>query len=252
MHFGLGICTAMSSEQPKEVKVEKPKKEKKEKKEAEPKPEQPAKKVTAAEEEELDPSKYFENRKTQLAQLTKEHGLNPWPHKFDVTMTVPEFHAKYAHLESGVKAEGDVVSLGGRVYSKRTSGAKLVFYDIKGDGKKLQIMADQRSATEYDFKVVNDALKRGDIIGVKGTPGRTKTGELSIFPSNLVLLSPCLQMMPSFKSGLKQQEVSYLMCCRDVVSCITYNCCVVAVVSCFKSIFTTCVTCVGEVSSALP
>lgn len=32
----------------------------------------------------------------------------------------------------------------GRIYSKRSSGSKLVFYDLKGDGSKIQIMADAR------------------------------------------------------------------------------------------------------------
>ena len=28
--------------------------------------------------------------------------------------------------------------------SKRASGAKLVFYDLHGDGMKIQVMADQK------------------------------------------------------------------------------------------------------------
>lgn len=171
--------------------------------------------VKKAEEEDIDPSKYFENRVAQLATLEKEKNYNPWPHKFDVTMTIPEFHAKFEYLKGQEKAEGVVVSVAGRVYSKRASGSKLVFYDIKGDTKKLQVMSDFRGATEYDFNEVNAIIKRGDIVGFKGCPGRTKTGELSIFPSQIVLLSPCLQMMPSFKYGLKQQEV-----CTCVVSCM--------------------------------
>lgn len=32
----------------------------------------------------------------------------------------------------------------GRIYSKRASGAKLLFYDLKAEGAKVQIMADAR------------------------------------------------------------------------------------------------------------
>lgn len=32
----------------------------------------------------------------------------------------------------------------GRIYSKRASGAKLLFYDLKAEGSKIQIMADAR------------------------------------------------------------------------------------------------------------
>ena len=30
------------------------------------------------------------------------------------------------------------------MYIKRSSGAKLLFYDVKGDGAKIQVMADLR------------------------------------------------------------------------------------------------------------
>ena len=32
----------------------------------------------------------------------------------------------------------------GRVHAKRESGTKLIFYDIRGEGTKLQVMADAR------------------------------------------------------------------------------------------------------------
>jgi lysyl-tRNA synthetase class 2 len=34
------------------------------------------------------------------------------------------------------------------------------------------------------------------VIGVTGFPGKSKRGELSVFPTNLVLLSPCMHMLP--------------------------------------------------------
>ena len=40
------------------------------------------------------------------------------------------------------------------------------------------------------------SVKRGDIIGVEGLPGKSKKGELSIFPRKLCVLSPCLHMLP--------------------------------------------------------
>jgi lysyl-tRNA synthetase class 2 len=40
-------------------------------------------------------------------------------------------------------------------------------------------------------------IKRGDIIGVVGNPGRSKTGELSIRPKTIESLSYCLHQLPS-------------------------------------------------------
>ena len=49
----------------------------------------------------------------------------------------------------------------------------------------------------------------GDIIGVIGVPGRSNSGELSIFPSSTRLLTPCLRLLPSKHYGLKDQETRY-------------------------------------------
>ena len=46
-------------------------------------------------------------------------------------------------------------------------------------------------------------IRRGDIIGVSGFPMRTKAGELSIAAVNVILLTPCLIMMPDVKFGIK-------------------------------------------------
>ena len=74
--------------------------------------------------------------------------------------------------------------------SKRASGAKLYFYDLRGDGVKVQVMADANNAG-YDFEKVNTATRRGDIIGIRGFPGKSKRGELSIFPTHLEARRRC-------------------------------------------------------------
>lgn len=58
---------------------------------------------------------------------------------------------------------------------------------------------------------INNKLRRGDIIGVRGNPGKTKKGELSIIPVEMTLLSPCLHMLPHLHFGLKD-KVSVSTC----------------------------------------
>ena len=55
------------------------------------------------------------------------------------------------------------------------------------------------------FQTLHNETKRGDIVGVEGFPGKSKKGELSIFPKKFVVLSPCLHMPPSTHFGLKDQ-----------------------------------------------
>lgn len=52
-------------------------------------------------------------------------------------------------------------------------------------------------------------FRRGDIVGVVGTPSRSQKGELSISPSEMVLLAPNLHQLPSGHFGLKDQETRY-------------------------------------------
>jgi lysyl-tRNA synthetase class 2 len=58
----------------------------------------------------------------------------------------------------------------GRVHAKRLQGPKLIFYDLRGEGTKLQVMADAR-VSEQEFADIHNNIRRGDMIGVKGKPG---------------------------------------------------------------------------------
>lgn len=94
----------------------------------------------------------------------------------------------------------------GRIHSIRSSGAKLIFYDVRGEGVKIQVMANAKLySSEQEFDVDCDKLRRGDIIGCVGHPGKTKKGELSVIPQKIKLLSPCLHMLPHLHYGLKDK-----------------------------------------------
>jgi lysyl-tRNA synthetase class 2 len=138
----------------------------------------------------------------------KAAGEQPYPHKFHVSSSLSDFIQKYSHLSAGEQLNDIAISLAGRLHAKRESGKNLIFYDLRGEGKKLQVVADARNAPK-DFEDVHPKLRRGDIIGVKGHPGKTKKGELSIFPSSVILLSPCLRQLPHLHFGLKDKETRF-------------------------------------------
>jgi lysyl-tRNA synthetase class 2 len=165
-------------------------------------------------EETLDPSQYYEMRKRAM-KAKKAAGVNPYPHKFEEIrehgMQLPAYVAEFSGLEDGAKMEGRCVALAGRVMSKRASSSKLYFLDLHGEGVKVQVIADLSSfkAGPEAFAEVLGEVRRGDIIGVVGSPGKSKRGELSIFPTGVQILTPCLHMPPSAKYGLKEQETRY-------------------------------------------
>ena len=157
---------------------------------------------------ELDATQYTANRINKILSR-KEKGEHPYPHKFHVDTQLPAFIAKFADtIADGEVDTNVVVAVAGRLMSKRASGTKLFFYDLRGDGVKVQVMADAKNATEYDFEKAHAATRRGDIVGIRGHPGKSKKGELSVFPCHMEVLTPCLHMLPGF-SGLKDQETRY-------------------------------------------
>lgn len=69
---------------------------------------------------------------------------NPYPHKFEVSISLPHYIEKYGpegKIQPGAKEEGAVEYLAGRIHNIRASGQSLRFYDLHGEGQKVQIMA---------------------------------------------------------------------------------------------------------------
>lgn len=89
------------------------------------------------------------------------------------------------------------VAVTGRVMSLRAAGSKLLFIDLHSDDHKVQVFATANNYTGGEFEQLSHNIKRGDIIGVEGQVGRTKTGELSVRPTKITLLSYCLHQLPS-------------------------------------------------------
>merc|ERR1712070_1218286 len=97
------------------------------------------------EEEEVDPTKYTENRYAAIVDMKKSGG-NPYPHKFPTDMSIPEYRAKFeSSVEDGGKLEGTTAAVAGRVMSIRSSGGKLYFLDLHGDSEKIQVIAEVTS-----------------------------------------------------------------------------------------------------------
>jgi len=131
-------------------------------------------------------------------------GVTAYPHKFNAQVRVPEFVAQYHALEAGTVLDSVVVGVAGRIMASRSSSGKLQFYDLHGEGAKIQVMFNASyAAAGSDYEWVRDNVRRGDIVGCTGHPGKTKLGELSIVPTSMQILTPCLHMMPKSHFGLK-------------------------------------------------
>ncbi|MCJ1469987.1 hypothetical protein MMC07_008632 [Pseudocyphellaria aurata] len=120
-----------------------------------------------------------------------------------------DFVNQYRHLQRGETVDNKYFTIRGRIYSFRIAGSKLVFIDIVQNGHRLQAVCElsklsATTVTREEFDGFRRALKRGDIISLRGYPHRTGRGELSLLLIELPQsLSPCLHQLPV---GLHDQE----------------------------------------------
>ncbi|XP_025404934.1 lysine--tRNA ligase isoform X2 [Sipha flava] len=165
----------------------------------------------------ISPNEFFRLRLQTIAQMKKD-SEEPYPHKFNVTISLEEFIENFSSLSETQILHDEQYSVAGRVHAIRESGPKLIFYDLRGEGVKIQVMANAKQYTsEESFIADTSKIRRGDIIGVTGSPGKTKKGELSIFPKNIKLLTPCLHMLPHMHYGLKDKETRYRQRYLDLI-----------------------------------
>ncbi|KAJ6127110.1 lysyl-tRNA synthetase [Penicillium sp. IBT 18751x] len=184
-----------------------------------------AEKKTSAEDDEanLTPNQYFEIRTKKVQKLRETRSPNPYPHKFQVTNDLREFLKEHEGLQKGEQKPDIPVRIAGRIFTKRSSGGKLIFYDLRAEGVKVQVMCQAQNATgSVPFEEQHEHLRRGDIIGIVGFPGRTAPknrpdGELSIFATEVVLLSPCLHAIPSEHYGFQDKEQRFRQRYLDLI-----------------------------------
>ena len=140
-------------------------------------------------------------RRDKLKALQDE-GMNPFEiTRYDVTHHAQEVKDHFDALE------GQTVSLGGRLMSKRGMG-KVSFCDLQDKSGRIQIYARK---DEMDEEAYNRFKKYdiGDIVGVKGQVFRTQKGEMSIRAHEITLLSKSLQPLPEKFHGITDKELRY-------------------------------------------
>ena len=163
----------------------------------------------------LDPTAYFENRCQLLQQARSTHGVNPYPRKFCVDLSIPDYIVKYSHLMNDQRLD-EVCQVAGRIMRKASSGGNLYFYNLHGQGTKIQILSDRKLYRSPElFEQIHSLLRRGDIVGVRGYPSRSRRGELSIIPVEIQLLSPCLHMLPD--TSITDPEIRYRQRYLDLI-----------------------------------
>lgn len=159
--------------------------------------------------QEQDLNQLLKVRREKLAEL-QAAGKDPFQiTKYDVTHHSSDIKENYDAME------GQEVRVAGRVMQKRVMG-KASFcnvQDLKGNIQSY-VARDEIGEESYkDFKKYDI----GDIVGIEGKVFKTKTGEISIHASEVVLLSKSLQILPEKYHGLTNTDLRYRQRYTDLI-----------------------------------
>ena len=155
-------------------------------------------------------SEILQVRRDKLKTL-QDAGNDPFQiTKFDVSHHAEEIRAQYETLEN------QEVTLAGRMMAKRVMG-KASFAHIQDLSGKMQLYIARDSLGEEPYAGFKK-LDIGDIIGVKGTVFKTKTGEISLHVTELTLLSKSLQPLPEKFHGLTNVDQRYRQRYVDLIT----------------------------------
>ena len=155
-------------------------------------------------------------RRQKLERLVAE-GRDPFVKtKFDVTAHSTDVKNSYIEPAEGEEAPEVIVSIAGRMMSRRIMGKASFCHiqDLKGT-IQVYVARDMIGEDEYaEFKKYDV----GDIVGVKGVIFKTKTGEISVRANEFELLSKSLCPLPEKFHGLTNVDQRYRQRYVDLIT----------------------------------
>ena len=174
------------------------------------------------------------SRREKIRKI-EELGFDPWGQRFDDHSSIamirgreneiiteelpPQPEPVEGEQQSWRKPEpeqhGPKIRAAGRIVLQRKKG-KLIFLDIRDWTGQIQILIGASQVGEKNWELAQ-CFDLGDIIGVDGELRRTKTGELSIFASDLYFLSKSIETPPAKFHGLTDPELRSRMRYMDLV-----------------------------------
>lgn len=149
-------------------------------------------------------------------EAIKARGIDPYPVRFSGKEDIRTLRIAHFGADDSLTPPENAheVTTAGRVVAIRDMG-KAQFLQIQDQSGKIQLYAGNKTLNEDDYFVLRN-LDLGDIIGIKGKPFRTKTGEPTIHADELKILSKNLAPLPVVKEkdgetydGISDIELRY-------------------------------------------
>jgi lysyl-tRNA synthetase class 2 len=151
---------------------------------------------------------YKQEREKKRDKLRHELGVDPYGGRFPDAEHIAEIRdrAEEMGLEPGQVLEDEKVRVAGRVVLLRSFGS-LSFLTIRDATGDIQLGLSKKALGRR--WPVTQLLDLGDVVGVDGCLGTTKTGELTVWADEVTLLCKALRPPPGKWHGLSDVELRY-------------------------------------------
>ena len=163
----------------------------------------------------IDEQEQIARRRAKLAEL-REAGV-AFPNDFRRSAFAGDLQRQFADTDTErLVEEHHVVSVAGRLMSRRIQG-KTSFAHLRDGSDQIQLYVRRDEVGDEAYA----AFKKwdlGDIGGATGPLFRTRTGELSVKPTELRLLTKALRPLPEKFHGLTDQETRYRQRYLDLIA----------------------------------
>jgi lysyl-tRNA synthetase class 2 len=152
------------------------------------------------------PTDYFEESRREKLQNIERLGLDPWGGRFDGHQPIAALRALPPDAQPPHR-----VRAAGRIVLRRPMGKAhfLQLQDWSGKGDetngRIQVMIGQKQVGDAGWALAQQ-FDLGDLLGVDGTLGLTRTGELTIFTDALHYLGKSLAPHPDKWAGMQDVE----------------------------------------------
>ena len=140
------------------------------------------------------------------AEILKDH-QQPNVEGMDEEQAKEALKNDYEERRSIMDASPIHVAIAGRMMFKRVMG-KASFCNIQDLKGNIQSYVARDSIGEESYKEFKK-MDIGDVVGIRGTVFKTKTGEISIHAEAVTLLSKSLQILPEKFHGLTNTDMRY-------------------------------------------
>jgi lysyl-tRNA synthetase class 2 len=141
-------------------------------------------------------------------------GIDPWGGRLDDVTPIAAARSQGEAVAKDSDA-GPTVRVAGRIMLQRSAGS-LVFLDLHDRTGRIQIMLGKKQVGPEAWKIV-DCLDLGDLVGIDGRLGWSKTGELTVFAAGLTFLAKSLETPPDKYHGLVDADLRQRMRYLDLI-----------------------------------